>query len=105
MSEPLRRADDRGWLCLIAHRASQGWNWFDRRQIDSQMVALAVLYLTFDLAGWAMAFADHHPDMDGLKMAAIIAAVLGPWTVLQGAVVKFYFDARKGSFLPNGGPK
>ena len=95
-----RRADDGGWLCQVAHRASQGWDWFDLRQIDSHVVAIAVLYLTFDLATWAMDFADNHPDMDGLKMAAIIAAVLGPWTFLQGAVVKFYFETRKGSFLP-----
>ncbi len=76
------------------------WDWIDRRQIDAWMVLLFSLWMTYIVLEWAMSFADAHPEMDGLKMAAIIGAVVAPWVTMQGALVKFTFDARQKSFLP-----
>jgi len=33
--------------------------------------------------------------MDGVRMAAVIGAVLGPWALLQGAMFKFYSESRQ----------
>jgi hypothetical protein len=67
------------------------WDWIDNRQIDKHLVSIAVLYGTWRLTEWAMIFATSHPDVNG---AAVIAAVTAPYAALQGASIKFYFEAR-----------
>ena len=96
-----RRAGDTGWLCLVALRGSQFFDWIDRRQIDAWGVLVFSLWMTTFVLEWAMDFADSHPELDGAKMAMIIASVVAPWVTMQGALVKFHFDARKGSFAPD----
>lgn len=93
-----RRASDKGFLCWVALRAAQFWDWIDRRQIDAYAVSAIILYGTIRITEWAMAFVDKHPDKPGLEVAAIIGAVMVPWTAMQGAAVKFLFEARKGTF-------
>lgn len=78
-------------------RASQAWDWIDRRQIDAHLVNAVTLYGTIKITSWAMHFAEH-ADRPGIEVAAILAAVGGPWAILQGAMVKFVFDARRGTF-------
>jgi hypothetical protein len=92
-----RRAADRGWLCWVAARASQAWDWVDRRQIDAHVVNAVTLCGTINITTWAMKFAEHG-DRPGIEVAAIIAAVTAPWAALQAAMVRFVFDARKTSF-------
>jgi hypothetical protein len=70
------------------------WDFIDKRDIDKHMVTLAILWGTVKLTEWAMAFAAAHPDKPGLELAAIIAAVTGPYMGLQAAAIKFYFDSR-----------
>jgi hypothetical protein len=94
----LRRADDRGWLCWVALRCSQAWDWFDKRQIDAQLVAVFTLIVTYRLTEWAVHFASNNGDRPGAEVAMIIAAITGPWALLQTAVVKFYFDTRQGTY-------
>lgn len=94
----LRRASDKGILCWIALRAGQFWDWVDRRQIDAYAVSLVILYGTVELMRWAMRFAEAHHDKPGLEIAAIIAAVVTPYSALQAAAIKWLFEARKGSF-------
>ena len=93
-----RRRDDTGWLCLIALRGSQFFDWVDKRQVDAWSVLIFSLAMTYIVLEWAMDFANAHSEMDGLKMAAIIGAVVAPWVTMQAALVKFVFDARKSSF-------
>jgi len=45
------------------------------------------------IVNWAMRFAEHG-DRPGLEIAAIIGAVVAPYMALQGAALKWYFDAR-----------
>lgn len=94
----LRRKDDAGWLCWVALRAGQFWDWVDRRQADAYAVSAVILYGTIRITEWAMAFVDKHPEKAGLEVAAIVGALMGPWSLLQGAAIKFLFDARKTSF-------
>ena len=87
---PHRRQSD-SWLTpFIAI-----WDWIDRRNIDLHLVLATTLWLTWDVINWAMNFADNHPDMDGVKMSAIIASVLTPWSLMQAAMFGFYANARK----------
>jgi hypothetical protein len=87
-----RRSDD-GWLCWIAARLSQAWDWIDKRDIDKHVVSLAILYGSTLILDWAMKFAEHG-NRPGLEIAAIIAAVTAPYMALQTAAIKFYFDSR-----------
>lgn len=88
-----RRGGDKGWLCWLAMRASQAWDWIDARDIDKHFVSLAVLYGTISVTSWAMDFAANG-DRPGLEVAAIIAAVCAPYMALQAASIKWYFEAR-----------
>ena len=96
--ETRRSSDKKGMqqvTCWVAHRLSEFWNWVDERDIDKHVVSLIILGGTWRITEWGMMFADKHPDMDGLKMSAIIAAVVAPYMVLQGAAIKLYFDSRQ----------
>lgn len=97
--EPQRRAEDTSRWCVAAQRLREFWDFVDKRQIDAYAISLAILSGTVIITDWAMDFVDAHPDIDGLKAAAIMAAVMGPWTALQGAAIKFLFEARQRSFL------
>lgn len=89
-----RRADDSGWLCWVAQRCSQAWDWIDKRDIDKHLVSLAILTGTVFITRWAMRYAEHG-DRPGLEVAAIIAAVSAPYMALQAAAIAFYFRARQ----------
>lgn len=72
------------------------WNWVDERDIDKHVVSIMIMWGTVKITSWAMAYADSHSDVgNGMGIAAIIAAVSGPYMALQAAAIKFYFDARK----------
>lgn len=94
----LRRAEDKGVLCWCALRLSQAWDWIDRRQIDAHVVAAIVLWGTIKITSWAMHYAASHPERSGVDLAAVIAAVMVPWSALQAAVCKWYFDTRQGTY-------
>ncbi len=79
--------------CWIAQRLSEFWGWVDDRDIDKHTVSVAVMLGTWRITEWAMVYA-HTSPRPGLEVAAIIAAVVGPYSVLQAAAVKFYFDSR-----------
>lgn len=92
-----KRASDGGFLCRLARVLSLGWDWVDDRQLDCWAVTIFTGAVTWKLTDWGMDFAMRG-DRPGLEVAAILAAIGGPWALLQGACVKFVFDARKGSF-------
>lgn len=72
-------------------------NWADRRNFIS--VRSAVLYvtvwMTWEAFKWAAMFATT-TDKTGIDVAAIIGAVTGPISILQGFVFKVYAEGRKG---------
>lgn len=78
-----------GWLTRL-------WDWVDRREVDKHTVSICVLYGTVVVTRWAMNFAEVQSSLGrgGTEIAAIIAAVLGPYSLLQAAAIKFYFDNR-----------
>lgn len=92
--QPLRRRSDGGPLCWLALRLSDFWNWVDDRDIDKQVVSIAILYGTYRITEWLFQFVEAHMDKSGLELAAVVAAITVPWSALQAAVVAFYFRAR-----------
>jgi hypothetical protein len=70
------------------------WDWIDARDIDKHAVSIFIMAGTWKVTEWAMNFAEAHHSMSGLEMAAIIGAVLGPYSLLQGAAIKYYFESR-----------
>lgn len=91
-----RRRDDRGLLCWLAMRCSQLWDWIDKRDIDKHLVSVLILYGTWVVTRWAMAFANdvNLSQRNGIESAALIAAVTAPYMALQAAAIAFYFKAR-----------
>lgn len=63
----------------MIERLGKFWDWIDKRDIDKHTLSVGIFYGTVNLTGWAMAFANAHPDKAGLEIAAIIAAVTGPY--------------------------
>lgn len=78
-------------------RASEGWDWIDKRQIFERFVALCILYGTIEIVSWAMTYAEQHAEKSGIEAAAIIAAVAAPYMALQAAAIGFMFKARIGA--------
>jgi hypothetical protein len=95
--------------CWIARRASEFWDFIDRRDIDKHTTSLAILLAMFEgtlrLTKWGTALVDQwmtaatngHP-VPGTEVAMVVGAVLAPWSLLVSvvvtAVVGFYFKAR-----------
>ena len=86
MSTLRRRRDDKGWLTRF-------YDFIDERDIDKHFVSLFILGGTIVVTKWAMTYAEH-AERPGLEVAAIIAAVLAPYSALQAAALAFYFKAR-----------
>ncbi len=72
------------------------WNFVDNRAVVRRVAFVWVLWMTSEVIYWAMDFAGDHPEMDGLKLAAILGAVLTPWSAMQAAIFKFYSDSTDG---------
>lgn len=88
-----RRREDGGWLCWLARRFSEAWDWIDKRDIDKHVVTLAILGGTAIITAWAMEF-SWYSSRPGLEIAAIIGAVAAPYMTLQAVAIKWYFEAR-----------
>lgn len=70
------------------------WNWLDNRMIVRRLLLIGTMYLVWDSYAWCKSFAEH-TTRDGLQIAAIIAAVTGPVTILLKFVVDNYTEGRK----------
>jgi len=78
---------------MLRH-AGRLWDWIDKRDIDKHVVTIYILWGTKVLTDWAMVFAVTNATRPGLEVAAIIAAVTGPYMALQAAAIKYYFESR-----------
>jgi hypothetical protein len=78
----------------MLHWLTRFWDWVDAREIDKHVLSAGVFWGLIKITDWAMGFAAAHPDKSGLEVAAIIGAVTGPYSILQAACIKFYFDNR-----------
>lgn len=110
----LQGATDRGFWCTLALRASQLWDFVDKRDIDKHAVSLAILCGAVWVLRWAMRFAEvalqhagpaaqaaipgvegfTQPAGSGFEAAAVITAVTAPYMAMQAMALKFYFETR-----------
>ena len=67
---------------------------FRRHKLFRRLLFVWMMVLTYHVFLWAMDFATH-TQKTGMEVAAIIAAITGPLSALQGYVFKMYNDARK----------
>ena len=88
-----RRAEDKGWLCWIALRAGQFWDFIDKRDIEKHAMAWAVMGISAYMVLWIFEFIWENPK-SGIDIGAIVAAIMVPWAPVQAAVIKWYFEAR-----------
>lgn len=94
-----RRAADRGTLStasIVAQKVSRSfWAWFDTHHIDSLAVIGVTLWLTVRVVEWSIDFPyDTDTKLSGVDKAAIIAAVMTPWGLMQAFLVKWYMDLK-----------
>jgi hypothetical protein len=82
------------FFCYVAHRAADFWDWFDKRDIDKHLASWFTFIATWHVTQWALSFVAHHPEKTGIEAAAIIASVMVPWSGLQAAAIKWYFESR-----------
>ena len=103
MSEELRRVEDKGNLAIAGRTVKATgtgiWNWIEKRHIPAHAVIGVTIWLTVEVVQWAMDYPERAGvRYSGMEVAAIQAAVLGPWGFLQGAMFKFYSES-----IRNGG--
>jgi len=92
-----QRVTDHGVLCWLALRFSELWDFIDKRDIDKHTVSLAVMYGSYRITTWAFQFAEAHMDKSGVELAAVLAAVIAPWSLIQTTAIKWYFESRSNS--------
>lgn len=56
-------------------------------------VSWVVLYVTLRSLEWSFEYTISQSGKPGIETAAVIAAVMGPISLMQAAVIKFYFEA------------
>lgn len=66
----------------------------DRIYIVRRLVLILATWQTYDSYVWAKRYVEAHPEKPGVEIAAILAAVLGAVTLLQGFVLKLYNDGK-----------
>lgn len=91
-----RRVTDKGLLAQGAQTARKAtttlWDWAEKRKIAAHAVMAVAITLTIRIVEWVMDFPYDNVSYTGMEVAAIQAAVLGPWGLMQGAMFKFYYD-------------
>lgn len=106
---PHRRATDAGLVARTVFVGSKFWDFVDERDIDKHLTAIIIcvffLWAAVDITRWGYAFATNWLEaakagkaISGMEVAAVIAAILGPWGIIASAVIpttiNFYFKAR-----------
>lgn len=97
MTESRRSSDKVGIAkvtCWTASRLMEFWDWIDKRDIDKHVTFFIILGMTWNLTTWAQDYAALNPTKDGMDLGIVIAAVTAPFIALQGAALKWYYDAR-----------
>lgn len=69
------------------------WDWVDQRSVVRRLVLFTTLWMTWQAFTWAGVFATT-TDKPGMDVAAIIAAVTAPISLLQGYVFQVYAKGR-----------
>ena len=71
-------------------------DFLDARAVFRRLAFIVVLIGTARITDWAMQFAQQWlaSSKSGADVGVVIAAVTGPFAILQGAVIRFYNEDR-----------
>jgi hypothetical protein len=83
-----------GAQAIIGAIVSPALDFIDSRQVVRRAMVLIVLWQLVDAYIWAKGFAAR-PGMSGTEIAAVIAAITGPVTILQGFLFRMYDASRQ----------
>ena len=83
-----------GFWCVVAQRCRDVWDWIDKRDIDKHVASWAVFYATWHIVTEIIKYIQANPAKSGVEIGAIVAALMVPWSSLQGFALKWYFEAR-----------
>lgn len=93
MIDLLRRAEDKNiggqLICGAGALSAAFWN----HHIDAFLVLCITMALSVRVVEWALDFGSLS-NLDGVQRAAVVAAVLGPWGLMQAAMFKFYVELK-----------
>ena len=94
-----RRAADLGVASLAARTVKDTsrtfWSWIECHHVDSLSVIVITLWLSIRVVDFALDFPySADTGLSGTDKAAIIAAVLTPWGLMQAAMFRFYVDLK-----------
>jgi len=67
--------------------------WLNKNRVRSTSIVVIAMWMLIDCQIWAKQFAVTSP-LDGLQIAAIIAAVTGPATLLAGWAFKIMQETK-----------
>lgn len=70
---------------------------FDCPQMIRSLISLGTFVMTVTAFNWSMDFATTMTDRTGGDIAMIIGAIMGPLTLLQGAVFNWSMRAKDNS--------
>ena len=88
-------------LAKLVQLGSATWDFIDQRGIDKHLTAWSVFAVTVQLLIWSKHFAETSPR-PGSDVAEILAAIWGPWNIVQTAVVSWYFSIKPLALLRGG---
>jgi len=71
------------------------WDWVDQRDIDKHALAIATFWYTIYLIDWVLEYVFTNPTKSGVEVGLVVAAILLPWTPVQGYVFKWYFERKE----------
>lgn len=90
MTTPSRRATDKPIGIIRSFL-----EFLDNRSVFRRIAFVWMIWLTTKATLWCFDFATVKAYPDGVQTAAVIAAVMAPIAGLQGAIFKWYTDARQ----------
>ena len=94
VENPVERAVDRGAVGIAKQVSRSFWGWAEHHHIDALAVLVVSLWLSVRVVEWAMDMPYDNNTYSGTDIAAIIAAVLTPWGLMQSFLFKFYVDLK-----------
>ena len=94
----------RGWWSVGNAFWDGLWMWVHNGVIVRRGALVFSGYMTYKIVMWMGAFIDRAQaaGMNGMEIAAIIAAIGTPMGLLQGAIFKFYGEGRNKLIAKNG---
>lgn len=83
-----------GWMCWLALRLSEAWDFIDQRDIDKHLAFWLTALCGWDLTWEMIDFAKEalNAKVPMAEIGVAIAAIGAPYSLFAGFVGKWYFE-------------